>query len=57
MNWWVDAQSAAILGRYCRDASIGTRELRLSSARLFARLERLTAAVLEALSFVRPRQN
>ena len=54
----LDAQYAALLGRCYRDASLVARQLTEAHEQVyFARLERLAATVLEALSFVRPRQN
>ena len=54
----LDVQYAAILGRCYRDVSLVVRELRDAEEQdYFGQLERLAAATLEALSFVRPRQN
>jgi hypothetical protein len=54
----LDVQYAAILGRCYRDVTLVVRQLRDAEEQVyFGRLERLAAAVLEALSFVRPRQN
>ena len=46
----LDLQRAAILGRCYRDASLVVRELTGAPRDYFARLERVAATVLEALS-------